>query len=765
MNQMPRVWRTCAGLACLLFFGCASKDARHYVERGRAKMAARRYDDAVLDFRKAAQKDPNLGDAYRLLAEAHLNRNDATEAFQALTRAAALMPQNAEVARMLADLSFEGYLTNPQRPKALYDHVVAMSDRLLRLDPNSFDGMRLKGKLRLLDQNPHEAVAYLDKAHLARPHDADTVLSLGQALAEDNQRQRASKVLEDYLGRDASHAAITDVLYRLYLGERQWEKAEALLLKYSQANPNDAQVLLRLAEYFEQSGKPERAAQTMKRLEEDRKRFPEGRLTAGDYYSAAGKWEEAAAQYLAGARENPDKKDIYRTRSAGINVARGDYSGALNHLAEILREAPNSEDAHVMRAQVNLRIGSEASLPAAVSDFRWLVARNPGEYSYRNGLGNALALSGQAQEAIAAWKDAIRLNPKAGEPRFAMAGLMLTQGQYGEALRYADELMALDGSKPQSRLLRARCLMRVGRLVEARGELNRLSGEFPQSAEILLQLGTLAVHEEKLVEAEALFQRARELNPGDDRSTAALAETLGQRNDFEKAIGLLTRKAGRSEAATRRVLATLYARSGNYQAAAQLLEQLRREEPASPQWCMRLGEAYERLHQAGKAVPLYEEALRLDPDNREAGVLYAEALRRSGARAQALEFYRKLHGAGSDPLLMNNIADLLIESRGDLAEATRLAQAAVHKAPGQPNYLDTLAWGYLKRGMVDEASPILAGLVQKHPANSTFRYHLGEAHLAKGDKPKARKELESALEAKPDPAEAALIRDALRRAS
>jgi hypothetical protein len=53
-------------------------------------------------------------------------------------------------------------------------------------------------------------------------------------------------------------------------------------------------------------------------------------------------------------------------------------------------------------------------------------------------------------------------------------------------------------------------------------------------------------------------------------------------------------------------------------------------------------------------------------------------------------------------------------------------------------------------------------LVQKDPTNYSFHYHYGMALLQKGDKPSAKKELESALQHRPSKDDEAKIRQTLQ---
>jgi Flp pilus assembly protein TadD len=139
---------------------------------------------------------------------------------------------------------------------------------------------------------------------------------------------------------------------------------------------------------------------------------------------------------------------------------------------------------------------------------------------------------------------------------------------------------------------------------------------------------------------------------------------------------------------------------------------------------------YERTGKQAQARPMYERVLKLQPDQ---------------------------------PVALNNLAYVMAESGGDLNQALTLAQRARQKMPDNADIADTLGWIYIKKNLSDNAIGIYRDLIVKRPESSTFRYHLAMALYQRGDKPQARKELQSALERKPSPQETVKIRELMGR--
>ncbi|HMJ25196.1 MAG TPA: hypothetical protein VK475_05185, partial [Pyrinomonadaceae bacterium] len=75
-------------------------------------------------------------------------------------------------------------------------------------------------------------------------------------------------------------------------------------------------------------------------------------------------------------------------------------------------------------------------------------------------------------------------------------------------------------------------------------------------------------------------------------------------------------------------------------------------------------------------------------------------------------------------------------------------------SPQVPSFVDTLGWVYYKKGLYGAAAEQLKKAVSADEAaarsnnsspSPTYRYHLGAALAAKGDKAGARREMETAL--------------------
>jgi tetratricopeptide (TPR) repeat protein len=761
--QIVRQYQEFACLAAVLMATGCSRNAKDYLERGNKFFAAGKFGDSTLAYQNAIRKDPNLGEAYYRLALADEHRNEGAEAFQALNRAVALMPQNEEAMAKLADLSFDGYISSPSRPKPLYDTVATMADRLVAKNPQSFDGFRLKGNLALVDQHPKEAVEFLQKANQIRPMNRDVVLSLTQALIQDNRSPEAEQLGLQLIKKEKNFGMIYDVLHRQYLAMNRQADAEKILQTKADSNPKEAAYLLQLAAYYARGQKRDRMAQTLQRLLNNPADFPQARLLVGDFYNSLGDREEAMRQFEEGMRPNSKDKPIYQTRIARILAAQNKRDDAVHMLDAVLKEHPDNDEAAMMRATYLLESQKPENREAAVRDFKELVRRKPADVSLRYSLGMAYVLKGELDAAKTELREAVRLQSRFDQAKFLLANISLVQNAPAESLRYADEILASAPEQPSARLVRVQSLMRLNRHGEARAELNRLARQFPQSLEVQLQLGALAVLEKKYAEAEGILQKLRKSGPGELRATFGLAEAYARRSEFDKALQLLSEEAKKTQdVSVRRMLAETAVRAERYDLAIAEYERLLSADPKSAGLRLRLGNVYHAKGDLNKAIDLFQQAQELAPKDLEISFSLAGTLYEAGKSSDALAIYRRLASSRpDDPDALNDVAYMLCETGGNLDEALKFAQRAVQKSPEQAGFVDTLGWVYLKKGMTDTAVQLFGNAAQKDPENAAFRYHLGVALLQKGEKNKARTEFQAALTKKPQQADEKKIRELL----
>src|ERR1700747_2365675 len=158
-NQVPGVFMPIRSLfSCLLLVVAGTSCSRdpnvvkaRYLQNGNKYFDRGKYKEASIMYRTALQKDQKYGDAHYRLALTELKRDQPVAAVGELRRAIELLkpdrPERTDARIKLADIYLDYLERAPKREGDVVDEVQRTIDDLLKADPKSVDGHRLKGRL------------------------------------------------------------------------------------------------------------------------------------------------------------------------------------------------------------------------------------------------------------------------------------------------------------------------------------------------------------------------------------------------------------------------------------------------------------------------------------------------------------------------------------------------------------------------------------------------------------------------------------------
>ncbi len=122
--------------------------------------------------------------------------------------------------------------------------------------------------------------------------------------------------------------------------------------------------------------------------------------------------------------------------------------------------------------------------------------------------GNSLAMMGRPLEAIPAYEEAIRLDPRMTFVYTPLACCFLGTGRGEEALATVDRLQSAEPEKDPPYMIRAKCLNRLGRWEEALIAANRAQELYPNEPGAQLHAGNALCGLHRWDDALAAFDRA-----------------------------------------------------------------------------------------------------------------------------------------------------------------------------------------------------------------------------------------------------------------
>ena len=676
-----------------------------------------------------------------------------------------------DVKEKFADLCLGFYISDPSRPHRLYEQIKDLSNELLSKNPDSYEGLILKGYLAQTDKKPKDAIGFFRKALQINSADPGVATSLAQTLLQDGQAQESERVALDLVYRQkTNYGATYDFLYAVYSNPSHPRpaEAEAILKAKVNNNPKDADAVVQLARHFNKVQKPEEMKSTLNRLLDNPKDFPDARLRVGDFYMSQGNFPEAIHYYEEGIRSQPTKgkeRSSYQDQALLALLAQGKKDEA-SHLADqILAENPEDDTAAKLRADIWLDSGKAENIDAALRAFQGLSKRHPKDATLRLHLGRAYRKKGDLESARKEFQEALRFNGGLVEAKQELGVVELLRGQSRDALQQANEILVIRPDYRPGKLLRTESLIGIGDLRTARSELSALAKLSPgPDNQVQFQMALLALREKRYPEALNTLNALR--SSGDSRVFVGLASIYISQGDFEKAFDVLNEGLKKSSDVLiiHNQMAVTAMIAHQYDRAISELQKVQAMDPKAVQPIRYMADIYEKRGDQTEALKLYRKAYEIAPNDIPSALALASALSHAGQASEARKQYLSIVKAQpDDPVVLNNTAYALADSGGDLDDALRYAKTAIAKAPNVPVFTDTLGYVYLKKGLKDSAAETFGSLVRKNPRVSIYRLHLAQALVEKGDKTAARKELQAALTFPHSPEDEQKIRDLLKK--
>lgn len=258
-------------------------------------------------------------------------------------------------------------------------------------------------------------------------------------------------------------------------------------------------------------------------------------LRAGMANERSGNYVDAVKSYLKGLEAEPENVELLNSMGFAL-FQQGNSEEALAPLEKALEIDPKHYKAHNNMALVSIDLGE---LELAEIHYRESLAIEPQATIY-NDLGYVLERQGMVDEAIEAYRGALKVDPESATSRFNLATHLAREGDYAEAekhLRIA--LKTRQDAKVYTGL--GAVLWQQGRADEAIENLQIAILEDPKSAAASDALGKILIDQGKLDQAVSTYRTLAQNQPsavaynGEARALTAMGKVAEAQAALQKA--------------------------------------------------------------------------------------------------------------------------------------------------------------------------------------------------------------------------------------
>jgi tetratricopeptide (TPR) repeat protein len=727
-----------AALSVLVLAGCARDPEvakREYLRSGDAYVAQQKLREAVVEYSNAVQQDPRFGEARLKLAQTYLELGDLGSAFREYVRAADALPADADTQVKVGEM----LLVARQ-----FQEATSRADKALAAKPNHVPALILRANALAGLNRIEDALSEVELAIRTEPDRSESYASLGLMQFMRGDRAQAEAAFKKAVDTNQQSTQARLALANFYTVSGQMERAEEQFKAALAINSKDLLANRALAYFYIASRRAPQAEPHLK-VVADASPNDTGKVILADYYIGMSRFDDARRLLETIAANGTSAFATAKLRLAALSLFSGDPAAAMRFVEDVLAKQPSHTDALVAKAELLARSGRWVDGLAAA---RAAVASNQHSAKAQFVLGQALALRRDDVNAIAAFNQALQLNPRLAAAELELAKVHLTQGRLKEAERFAQAAITKLEGYAEAHLLLARIHLMNGQPAKAELSLKALTQAFPDSPAVQTEVGLLEMSKRNRQAARAAFTRVLDRHPTHIEALAGLnqLDVEEKRADLVKARMTAALRTKPQDGRMLVLASRTYASLGDLATAEAMLQKAIAADPNTLDAYGMLGRLYATQQRLDEATAQFEKLAEKQPASVSAHTIVGMLLDMQNRTSEARQKYER--ALAIDPraaVAANNLAWIYAETGGNLDIALQLAQTAKSQLPERPEVNDTLGWVYHKKGLSALAVTPLLQSVQRDPTNATYHYHLGMAYAGSGDNDKARASLRRAL--------------------
>ena len=546
------------------------------------------------------------------------------------------------------------------------------------LQPETFEILHNLGQAYLRSEQFSKAEAVLNRALKLKPESAETLYLLGATYYEQSRPVDALDLLVRAHKLAPENTDVIFLMGRVSMTQNYFEDAIPLLESGIKIAPQRADLRAALGESYFMSGKTEKAVEVFEKLIELE---PSARSYAfmGLSYRHLGRFDEAKKYFEKGLQQDP-KNDSCLFNLGFIEASQGNSQRAEQFFQRALLANPNFPEAHLELA--NLRIKEKKFTEAAELLRKYVkVARNPASGYYKLAMvERSLHQTEAAQRDLNVFqtmsKDA-STGPYPYQHLFDYLdnrSKLSTQERNQLDITELTEQIKKHPGQPQNLYLLAEAYLKLGRKEEAAQAIAQLDQMSADDYRTQAGTGVLLARYHLYDEAIAHFQAALRANADSDDVKFDLADAYFRKGQYAEALD-----------AAQKISA-----SGQDDAYLSLL-----------------GDIYAHLGDSGKAVEIFQDAMKRNPDNDQYCLSLTLVQLRAKDVTGAEQTLKKglARSPASGKLLWGQ--GLVAVLRGNNSEAAERLERAVELLPEWAGSYSTLGVFYYQTGQIEKAREVL----------------------------------------------------------
>ncbi len=368
-----------------------------YAEEGK-------YDEAILEFKKAIKLEPYHVKAYHNLANVYQRKGLLKEAEELYRITLKMYPYFAEAHNNL------GFIYQSQ---GKLEQAVSEYESALEIDPDFAGAHSNLGNVYYEKDQLDEAVREYRKAIKIKPNFALAHNNLGKALQVKGMLEEAIRELQLACRLEPDTVEFYADLGSAYRKHGMLAEAAGEFEYVLKSEPGSFDAHHNLGFIYHQMGRLDEAIREFEAALSLKPDYQPIRVNLGMLYESKGMTAEAAREYSA-AIAGGEKGEIPRLRLGNLYQKEGRTAEAFGEYEAAVKANPDSAGAH---NQLGFLYQQEGRPEEAIREYLEVIRIEPGNVDAHNNLGVAYVARGEYARAREHWEKALSLDPELPETK------------------------------------------------------------------------------------------------------------------------------------------------------------------------------------------------------------------------------------------------------------------------------------------------------------------------------------------------------------
>ena len=748
--------------------------------QARVRIAKGEVEQAIQGLEQLDSRLPDFGPVKVELARAHAQMNNPTQAIAVLNQALANNPGNLEAAMLLGRINLSTgqsqavvdsmkallekhpdlgsaklLLADAYRGLGQLDNAATIFREQLQATPNIPEAHLALGIILRQQKKETEAREMFEKARQLAPGNPMALLQLVDMALVSRDFPQAEQLVQEQMQKTPKVALIHLLQGRVYAAQSKWNEAETALSEATKLNPNLVEAYALLATVYTAANKLPQAIQQLEAVVERAPKDTRGLMSLAVLHEKTQNFEKARDSYEKVITISPD------------------FAAALNNLAFLYVERFNDlERAYQLAQKARSLQPGDVSIADTLGwvlfkrrDYQQALpllaeaadkAPNQSEILYH--LGMCHYMMGATENARAAFEQALKSGNEFTHKEDIQRRLALLSSSSSGSQLTIQELESIVRQQPDDVLSH----MRLAESYETANSFKQAAAQYEEALKLNPKL-TSAFAKLASIYSEGLndptkgleyAKTARELSPGDARSTLLVGRIAFKQGNYPWAYGLLKQSSDQLEgdATAHHSLAWAAFTMGKIPEATHEMEQVIKLAPDSPlaedakSWLamMRLTDPANITADSPAKV---SALLKKDPNYAPAQAAEAAIAAQSNNPDRAIALYERLLVRFPDYVpAQKQLAKVYAKRPADLQKGYDVAFKARKNLPDDNELTRLLADISYQQKEYARAVEFLKESARKEPLDANHLYYLGICSLQTKDTAQARKALTQALD-------------------